>query len=64
MDMVVQDFLDRSAARNPDKVALVCDGRRLTYGEIDRAANRLANAMIRRGVRRGDRVALLLHKSV
>jgi amino acid adenylation domain-containing protein len=62
--MVVQDFLHRSAARNRDKVALVCDGRRLTYGDIDRAANRLANAMIRHGVRRGDRVALMLHNSV
>ena len=62
--MVVQDFLHRSAARNPDNVALVCDGRRLTYGDVDRAANRLANALIRHGVRRGDRVALLLHNSV
>jgi amino acid adenylation domain-containing protein len=62
--VLVQDLLHRSAERLPDKVALVCGRRRLTYGEIDAAANRLANAMIRDGVKRGDRVVLFLHNSV
>jgi len=43
--MLVQDFLQDSARRSPDKVALICDDQRLTYGEIDAAANRLANAL-------------------
>ena len=62
--MLVQDFLHSSAARLPDKVALICDGQRLTYAEIDRMANRLANAMIEHGMRRGDRVAVYLNNSV
>ena len=62
--VLVQDFLELSAARLPDKVALVCDGRRLTYAEIDSAANRLARAMVGLGVRRGDRVAIHLPNSV
>jgi len=60
---LVQDFLRRSAARLPDKVALVCDGRRWTYAELDRATNRLAQGLRARGVRRGDRVALCLPNS-
>jgi len=62
--MLVQDFLTHSANRLPDKTALICDGRRLSYGEIELAANRLANALIAAGVKRGDRVAIYLPNSV
>jgi amino acid adenylation domain-containing protein len=62
--MLVQDSLHRSVARTPDKVALVCDGSRLTYAEIEAAANRLANALLAHGVKRGDRVGIFLNNSV
>jgi non-ribosomal peptide synthetase component E (peptide arylation enzyme) len=53
--MLLQDFLHDSAERLPDKVALVCEGTRLTYRQIDQMANRLANMLIATGVRRGER---------
>lgn len=62
--MLVQEFLQKSAARQPHKVALVCGERRFTYERLDGMANRLANALIERGVRRGDRVALYLDNSL
>lgn len=62
--MLVQDFLQNSAERFPNKTALVCDGRRLTYAEIEAQANRLAHALIAHGVQRGDRVAVYLPNSV
>lgn len=62
--MLVHDFLRDSAARLPDKVALVCGGRRLTYGQLEAASNRLAAAMRQGGVDRGDRVAIFLNNSV
>src|SRR5512139_3540127 len=62
--MQVEEFLERSARRSPDKVALVCDGRRLTYREIDAAADRLAHGIADLGARRGDRVAVFLDNSV
>ena len=58
--MLVQDFLENSADRYPDKVALVCDGQRLTYAEIEAQANRLANALRRHGLQRGQRVVILM----
>ena len=60
----VQEFLERSADRLPDKVALVCRGKRLTYAEIEAEANRMAHALSAHGIRRGDRVALYLNNSV
>ena len=61
---LVRDFLEQSAQRLPDKVALVCANRRLTYAQVDEMANRLANALLAQGVRRGDRVAIYLNNSV
>lgn len=62
--LLVHNFLEQSAARTPTKVGLVCDGRRLTYGQIDEMANQLANALIAFGVHRGDRVGVYLNNSV
>jgi long-chain acyl-CoA synthetase len=62
--LLVNDFLEQSARRFPDKVALVCAGERLTFAEIDAMADRLANALVDRGVERGDRVLLHLPNAV
>ncbi len=62
--MQVEEFLEQSARRHPDRTALVCGARRPTYGGIEEASNRLAHALIREGVRRGDRVAIHLENSV
>jgi long-chain acyl-CoA synthetase len=62
--MLVQDFLHTSAKRTPDKLALVCDGQRLTYTQIDERANRVAQALLARGIKRGDRVAVYLGNTV
>ena len=62
--LLVNDFLEQSAARTPDKVALICGKRRLTYAEIDAKANQLANALRDRGVKQGDRVVLYLPNTV
>lgn len=61
--MLVNDFLENSAERSPDKIALICQDRRLTYGEIETLANRFARALVAQGVGRGDRVAIILDNS-
>ncbi|MEB3980486.1 AMP-binding protein, partial [Mycobacterium sp. 663a-19] len=48
--------------RSPDAVALVCGGGSWTYGEVERASNRLAQLLIGRGVGPGDVVALLFER--
>ncbi len=51
------------AARSPEAVAVVCEGERLSYGELDRRANQLARYLVRLGVLPGDRVGLCLERS-
>jgi len=58
--LLVHDFLEQSARRTPDKVALVFERQRWTYAEIEARANQLGHALRERGVGRGDRVALFL----
>ena len=49
----------RRARITPDAVALVQDGRTLTYAALDERVRRLAAVLAAAGVRRGDRVAYL-----
>ena len=49
--------------RAPEAPALSVGAERLTYGDLDRRANRLARHLQASGVRPGDRVALLLERS-
>ena len=53
------DVLRRTAQRMPDKPAIVFDSVVWTYREIDRICNRVANALLARGIEPGDRVAIL-----
>ena len=47
------------ARRRPATPALITPAATITYGELNKRANRLARAFRRRGLRRGDAVALL-----
>ena len=65
-ERTVPDLLDHQAGRIPDKVALIApslvsgEERRMTYGELRAAADRLAGAYAEAGVSKGDRVVILL----
>ncbi|HUB56150.1 MAG TPA: amino acid adenylation domain-containing protein [Mycobacterium sp.] len=51
------------AARSPDAVAVVYEGRQYSYREIDEEANRMAHWLIEQGIGTEDRIAVLLDKS-
>jgi acyl-CoA synthetase (AMP-forming)/AMP-acid ligase II len=62
--MLVHHFLARSAERFPDKTALVCGERRLTFTELDGLADRAAGSLVSMGLRLGDRAVVQLENSV
>jgi len=53
------DVTRRNAAERPDKVALICDDRTLTYGELDTESCRVAQALLDAGVGSQDRVGFI-----
>lgn len=60
---MLQAYATRQSETRPDAVALVFKGERLTYGDLERCSNQLARALREAGVRRGDRVCLLMPKA-
>jgi fatty-acyl-CoA synthase len=57
-------FLDRTLHVFPEKVGVVDGARRFTYREFGERVYRLASALRRAGVRKGDRVAMLSPNAV
>jgi acyl-CoA synthetase (AMP-forming)/AMP-acid ligase II len=57
--MLTGDMLRRSAERFPDKPAIIRDGARLTYAELDARANRFAHVLLALGLEQGAKVAIL-----
>jgi carnitine-CoA ligase len=55
--------LIRLRGRLGDKPLAIVDGNRLTYQDADESANRIANSLAARGIRKGDVVATLMHNS-
>jgi o-succinylbenzoate---CoA ligase len=56
--MLLDNWLAQRAATCPDRVALIADGRQLTYEELEREAGSVARRLAARGARRGAVVAL------
>lgn len=52
-------LLEDSARKYPDRDALVLGTTRLTYRQVDAAANQVANLLVERGIAPGDKVALM-----
>ncbi len=55
--------IEKFAEIQPDKTALIAVDRTLTYREFNAEANRVAHALMARGVKKGDRVVVLLPRT-
>lgn len=60
----IPDLLANHARFQPDREAVVCGEVRRSWAAFDRNISRVANALVRAGVGRGDRVAVLMGNRV
>jgi amino acid adenylation domain-containing protein/non-ribosomal peptide synthase protein (TIGR01720 family) len=60
---LLPQWFERQAAATPDAVAIVCGAQSLSFAQLNRRANRVAHALIARGLGADDRVALALPRS-
>lgn len=58
--MNIGQLFTRHARYRPDHLAFVFEDKRLTYVELNRQINKLANALIGLGIKKGDKVATIL----
>lgn len=54
------NLLARNARKYPMSEAVVCQGRRLTYRDLDEQVTRLSHALVEQGVRQGDKVIIFM----
>jgi amino acid adenylation domain-containing protein/non-ribosomal peptide synthase protein (TIGR01720 family) len=60
----VHQLFEQQAARRPESTAVVFEGARLSYGEVNARANRLAHYLRRRGVGADVPVAICVERSL
>ncbi|MFB7732763.1 amino acid adenylation domain-containing protein, partial [Streptomyces sp. NPDC056127] len=63
-DTTLAQLFAEQVARDPGAVAVVCGDERVSYGELDERANRLAEVLTGRGVGPESVVAVMLERSV
>lgn len=63
-NVFLPDLWHTHATFSPDKDALVCGEIRRSWGDFDKNMSRIANALIARGIGRGDKVAVLVSNNI
>jgi len=62
--LLMPDVFAHNARIHGDRIAVVCDDERITWREADERTNRFANALLARGLHKGDKVALFMPPSL
>ncbi len=60
----IADLFEAIADAVPQNEAVVCDGERITYGELDRRATRLAHFFRARGLGSGDHIGTYMYNGI
>src|SRR5258708_3280408 len=63
-ELSIHAAFEEQAARIPEKTALICEEKRLSYRELNQLANRLARSFIRRGVKPATLVGVSQNRSL
>lgn len=58
------EYFEQTCDRLQHETAVICGSSQLTYLELDHRANRLAHFLISRGIGKGDRIGVLLERSL
>lgn len=58
------DYFYNNAAKQPEKLAIWCDGKTATYGYFAEMVTRIANMLLENGVKPGDRIGIPMNNSI
>ncbi len=62
-EQLIHQLFEEQVERTPDNVAIVFEGKTMTYRELNERANQLAHVLHRKGVKRDDIVGILVPRS-
>jgi len=58
--MTLVDYVDKAAKERPDDSMLIFKKRKISYAEVNKLSDQFAAALVSLGVKKGDRVALVM----
>lgn len=61
--MIIGNLLTQNARKFPELLAIECEGRSYTYRQFNEEVNRLANGLLQLGLKKGDKLALMMKNS-
>ncbi|WP_066304295.1 long-chain-fatty-acid--CoA ligase [Bacillus sp. FJAT-29814] len=61
MELTIGNLFSASAAKYPEKIAVIYKNTRFTYREVEERSNRIANGLLKMGLKKGDRCAILFY---
>ena len=59
---LVNGLLENQARKTPDKIALRTGGENYTFAQVNEEANKIANSLIKRGIKKGSKIAFMLKR--
>lgn len=63
-DKTVHELFEEQVAKAPERIAVVCEDKQLTYGELNEKANQLAHHLLACGTTPGQSVALCVERNI
>ena len=60
----IADLLEHAVDAVPDRTAVICGGRQVTYAQLEERANRLAHHLAAQGVGKGDHIGVYSRNSI
>lgn len=61
--VTVHKLFEEQAAKNPETDAFIADGKKLSYGELNRLANKIAHCLIEKGLETNEPVGIILPRT-
>ncbi|RWS02052.1 long-chain fatty acid transport protein 4-like protein, partial [Dinothrombium tinctorium] len=62
-NLTISKCFEQNYKKHPEKVALICDDRKLSFKQVEQFSNQLANYLSEQGLKAGDEVALFMSSS-
>ena len=59
LDVIITDVMASHGKWRADKTAIICEDRRITWGEFNQSINKVANGLMKLGLQKGEKVSLL-----
>ena len=57
-------LIEKQAEKHPNNIAVICEDKQITYEELDKKANCLANHLIKNGIKSNDIVCIMTNRSI